>query len=189
MKCDETKPVCERCTKTGRKCDGYDLLANLNQANSRGLCLTPGVSISIPGSAAEKRGFSYYLECTGSALSGYYDRSFWWQLMIQAATTDPVVRHGVIAMGALHETYASRLDHPSKAIEQGFAVVQYTKAISLLRRSLAQGVQDPQAALLSCILFASFESIRGHFASAIVRYKYRCVFYLLTVSGSFKKRP
>ena len=171
MKCDEAKPACRRCTTTGRKCDGYIKdSSGPNSATSPGLVLVQALSTAIPGSTEERRSFSYYLNNTASEFSGYYDSSFWKKLLLQAAMGEPALRHAVIGIGSLHESFANkRLDYSPDAIERGFAINQYTKAIGHLRRSLSTGVQEPLTALMSCILFVCFDSIRGHFESALVR--------------------
>lgn len=51
---------------------------------------------------------------------------------------------------------------------QAFAVGQYSKALGHLRRGLATGNQAPITALMSCILFVCFDSLRGHFDTALV---------------------
>lgn len=171
VKCDEAKPACGRCTSTGRKCDGYikDILSS-NSLTSQGLALVQRLSTSVSGSAPEKRSFSYYLKNTGPELSGYYDSSFWEKLLLQGAIVEPALKHAIIGIASLHEAFANkRLDYSPDNVEWGFAINQYTKAISSLRRSLATSDQKPLTVLMSCILFVCFDSIRGYFTSAIVR--------------------
>lgn len=82
---------------------------------------------------------------------------------------EPALRHAVIGIGSLHEAFANRqLDYSPESIERGFAINQYTKAIGYLRKSLSSRTQEPLTALMSCILFVCFDSIRGHFESALV---------------------
>lgn len=159
VKCDEGKPFCLRCSSTGRKCDGYE--------DRNALQTIPRVSIHIPGSSDEKRGFQYFLKNTSVELSGYYDKSFWEHLLLQASSSEPALRHAVIAIGSLHEDFSNkRLTYSSE--NSGFAIKQYTKAISHLRRSLSAGLQAPLTALMSCVLFVCFDSLRGHFTGAMV---------------------
>lgn len=171
MKCDEAKPSCQRCTSTGRKCDGYAqdiFIARPQDAQDR--AIIHRISTSMAGNKEERRGFSYFLHNTTVELSGYFDTSFWQQLLVQASTAEPALRHAVIGIGSLHEAFTNRrLDYSPDSIERGFAINQYTKAIGHLRRSLATGKQEPLTALMSCILFVCFDSIRGHFKSAMVR--------------------
>ena len=49
-----------------------------------------------------------------------------------------------------------------------FATKQYTKSIVSLRRSIAARKQEPLTALMGCILFVCFDSLRGQFADAII---------------------
>lgn len=173
VKCDEAKPSCQRCLNTGRKCDGYssDILISSKETKNT-LDLIQRISTHIPGNTEEKRGFHYFLQNTASELSGYYDSSFWESLILAASAQEPSLRHAVIAIGALHEDFSQkRLAYsPSSPDEYGteFALGQYSKAIGALRRSLSSGKQEPLTALMSCILFVCFDSLRGWFESAMV---------------------
>lgn len=121
----------------------------------------------IPGNTEEKRGFQYFLTNTAVELSGYYDKTFWQYLLLQVSNAEPPLRHAVIAIGALHEDFSKkRLKYSPE--NSGFAMKQYLKAIRHLRTSLATGTQAPLTALLSCILFVCFDSLRGQFTAAIV---------------------
>jgi Fungal specific transcription factor domain len=174
VKCDEAKPACNRCSSTGRKCDGYpqDVMAS-NNPNDRGSpdSLIQRISTKVPGSTQEKRGFHYFITQTAPELCGFYETGFWEHLVLQTSAVEPALRHSVIAIGALHEEFAARRLEQSPRLESegvAFATNQYTKAIGHLRRSLAAGKQKPLTALMSCILFVCFDSLRGYFESAMV---------------------
>lgn len=168
IKCDEVKPSCKRCTSTGRKCDGYGpskLLSKIENGVSKEV--VQRLSTHLPGSAAEKRGLQFFIRNTAEELSGYYDKGFWEYLLLQASSSEPALRHGVVAIGSLHEDFRNRkLLYSSTST--GFAIDQYSKAIGNLRKSLAAGKQASLTALMACILFICFDSIRGHFTAAIV---------------------
>jgi hypothetical protein len=92
-------------------------------------------------------------------------------LILQASSVDSSLRHAVIAIGSLHEEFANnRLSYYKGQDARGveFAVNQYAKAIGHLRNSLSSGKHGPMMALMSCILFVCFDSLRGHFDSAMV---------------------
>ena len=102
-------------------------------------------------------------------LSGFYSSSFWEQLILQASTAEPSLRHCVIGLGALHEDYCKgTLRYDLEKSSPNFAVTQYLKALGHLRKALANGNQAPLTALISCALFVCFDSLRGHFSSAMV---------------------
>ncbi|KAE9379086.1 hypothetical protein N431DRAFT_553378 [Stipitochalara longipes BDJ] len=170
IKCDETRPICLRCSKTGRKCDGYALEAvAIPLDNRRSLALVQRLHTHTPGNSQEKRAFQYFITRTAVELSGFYSSSFWEQLILQASTAEPSLRHAVTGIGALHEEYVNgTLKYDVDKSNPTFAVSQYTKALGHLRKSLANGKQPPLTALMSCILFVCFDSLRGHFTSAMV---------------------
>jgi hypothetical protein len=138
------------------------------------LDLIQRISTHIPGNAEEKRGFHYFLQNTAQELSGYYDSAFWERLILAASAQEPALRHAVIAIGALHEDFSQNklaytgLKPSVDDYGTAFALNQYTKAIAALRRSLSSGKQEPLTALMSCILFVCFDSLRGWFESAMV---------------------
>lgn len=173
VKCDEAKPSCERCVSTGRKCDGYATSPKKLSLEVQSASDIQRLPTILPGTVDERRGFQYFVCNTAAELSGYFDTSFWEYLILQASVADPSLRHAIIGLGTLHEDFSNRkLDLATKCEVArsgfGFATGQYTKAISHLRRSLASGKQNPLTALMSCILFVCFDSLRGHFSSAIM---------------------
>lgn len=172
IKCDEARPSCYRCSTTGRKCDGYssDIVIS-SQTFKDCINLIQRISVHVPGNAEEKRGFDFFLRNTAAELSGYYDSSFWGNLVLAASTQKPSLRHAVVALGALHEDFSQKRLHSAPSLENQraqLALNQYSKAIGALRRSLSHGKEEPLTALISCILFVCFDSLRGHYESAMV---------------------
>ena len=80
VKCDETKPECERCTTTGRKCDGY--LAQPHKQAAAALTADVKelvVSRSInweQGDLAERRAIDFFRCRTAPSVSSYFDTDF-----------------------------------------------------------------------------------------------------------------
>lgn len=170
VKCDEAKPSCQRCSTTGRKCDGYSSDITISSPKNS-TDLIQRVIVHIPGNTEEKRGFDFFLRNTAAELSGYYDSSFWEKLILAASAQKPSLRHALIALGALHEDFSRQRLVPSTPSEDQkaqFALNQYAKAMGALRRSLSSGKEEPLTALMSCILFVCFDSLRGWFESAMV---------------------
>jgi hypothetical protein len=123
-----------------------------------------------PGSSQERRAFHYFVTRTAVELSGFYSDSFWEEIILQASNADGAIRSAIIGMGALHEEYVNgTLNYDEgTTCNPTFAVSQYTKALSSLRKALTNGKQAPLTALMVCILFVCFDSLRGHFTSAML---------------------
>ncbi|CZT51716.1 uncharacterized protein RSE6_12903 [Rhynchosporium secalis] len=107
----------------------------------------------LPGSAQEKRGFQYFLTQTGGGLSGFYSSDFWERYVLQSSAAEPSLRHAIIANGSIREEFANR------------------RLVYGRDESLADGKQATLTALMSCILFVCFDSLRGHFVSAMAHLK------------------
>ena len=164
VKCDEQKPNCFRCTSTGRKCDGYQFDITPGQSGR----LVHNISLVLPGTLQERRAFEFFRSCTVTELCGYFPDEFWERNVLQASFSHPAIRHGVIALGALHEGYKAVLQPETKIDDLVyFALRQHTKGLSNLGKSLSSGNQQTQVALMSCIVFSCFDRLTSDIDSAI----------------------
>ncbi|KAJ4391456.1 hypothetical protein N0V93_005073 [Gnomoniopsis smithogilvyi] len=165
VKCDETKPFCLRCTKTGRKCDGYlDPKALTKRRGPRDVAphdhvLSPLLEFAAP---EEQRAFCFFQHSTAPCISGDFDTEFWRVIVLQISQTEPAVRHAVLAVSSLHEgldagSSDGALSHP----QQSFALQQYNKAISRLLDQMNNPLTKPLASLLTCVLFVCIEYLQG----------------------------
>lgn len=115
----------------------------------------------------EQRSLDFFRNRTSSEIAGGLVSELWSAFILQVAYSQPAVRHAIIALGALHEQCQL---HP-EAPEREFAMLQYSKAIravSSLRLDDSKDALD--VALLSCVLFAAFEILQGHYKSALTHF-------------------
>lgn len=154
VKCDETKPACARCVTARRTCEGYDPLI----AQGSGGCLaspTPGLFDSLQ----EYRSFAYFVERTSWQLAGFFDQGGW-QLLLAIAQQDTAIRHAVIALGSLHETFEYGVT--ANAIPNGFTLQHYDVAIrqhvDRLRRHPDE-TTETDGYLTSCSIFVWYATI------------------------------
>jgi hypothetical protein len=92
--------------------------------------------------------------------------------VLQATHHEPAVRHAAIAFGALHERFtlhaSSMLRRTENKDNDNFALSQYVKALgSVLQPMRAERKQAADVALMTCILFICFETLRGHHSAAL----------------------
>ncbi|KAE9377133.1 hypothetical protein N431DRAFT_480242 [Stipitochalara longipes BDJ] len=181
VKCDETKPACLRCQKFGRICDGYAP----EPSQHRGLIdIQPrirfadfyGPSMTIHTSEDEARYFDFFTERTAHELSGFFDSTFWSQLVLQESHNVAAIRHAVIALGALNKSLESAPGPDLKVnviqsidkMHHQHAVSQHLKAIQALNHYISSS-SSPQLrnALIACLLFVCFETFQGSYASSV----------------------
>ena len=85
---------------------------------------------------------------------------------MQIAHHEPAIRHALIALGDLHEHY-ELLTHPD-APRPAFAMQQYMKSLHRVASlDISRSDTTIDVALVSCVLFAAFESLQGHYQSAL----------------------
>lgn len=172
VKCDEAKPFCIRCTKTGRRCDGYLDAKSMAQRRRRSGVVhnntisetqTPVTLFYEWASSDEKRSFHFFQHVTAPCLSADFDGAFWRVLVLQICQTEPAVKHAVLAVSSLHEsmvrgTFAPYVDTGDR---QSFALWQYNKAITCLLDQMREADAKPLVPLLTCVLFVCIEFMQG----------------------------
>ncbi|KDN70018.1 putative C6 zinc finger protein [Colletotrichum sublineola] len=183
VKCDETKPACIRCTKTGRKCDGYlppEQTAS-NAGGSPGSDGLPPLSPSISffsdwaGGSREQRAFEFYRNFSvPSIFSDGVASTLWKKLVPHFCHAEPAIRHAVLAISSLHETLALPPGSNPTAEEEDnygllantFASEQYGKALKHLREWKPTDASPATVPLLACLLFICIEFMLGDEAAS-----------------------
>ncbi|KAK4234803.1 hypothetical protein C8A03DRAFT_18363 [Achaetomium macrosporum] len=173
VKCDEAKPYCMRCTKTGRRCDGYldgrtiaqrqRRAAGLGGSDAVGMMRAP-TAPPAPfydwASSDERRAFHFFQHVTAPCLSGDLDSAFWRVLVLQISQSEPAVRHAVLAVSSLHEGMvqaAATTPYASPEDRNSFALYQYNRAIACLLDQMRTVDARPLVPLLTCVLFVCIE--------------------------------
>ncbi|KAH8729832.1 hypothetical protein BGZ61DRAFT_504582 [Ilyonectria robusta] len=151
VKCDEAKPHCLRCVRTGRKCDGY---RESTRSTPEPLALSPVPGLGF-GSDREAHAFDYYRARSAKILSGAIDAGFWGGLVLKLSATEPAVRHAILAVSSLHECVEVK-NTTGRELDRSFAFREYGNAIRSLR-NWAQRDEHSAIPLLVCILFVCIE--------------------------------
>jgi len=172
VKCDEAKPTCQRCCKAGRKCEGY-APPDRSKRNLEGALIiikyvAPSKTPSLlpTADAQEQRSLEYFRSRTVPELAGSFNSEFWSRFILQTAQHEPAIRHAITALGSLHEHFESAED--ARAANSDFGLQQYSKAIQCVVKGPTPFAGQPtDVALISCILFTAFESLQGHYRTAL----------------------
>ncbi|KAH6898103.1 hypothetical protein B0T10DRAFT_535065 [Thelonectria olida] len=185
IRCDRGRPFCERCTKTGRKCDGYlpsgekvpsadedrpgKLYLKSRPPSYSLLCGLGGLSISLGPEAG--RSLRYFQQNTALEIAGYFDSDLWSTIVLQISRREQCVQQMVVAIGLLHESfhhdyaggYGSSLN---QALRQQ-AIREYSVGIGLLNNHIStQGWANLEITLMCSILCVAFEWMRGDYRAA-----------------------
>ncbi|KAI9644227.1 hypothetical protein NHQ30_007582 [Ciborinia camelliae] len=116
----------------------------------------------------------FFRTYTAPEFAGDFSTEFWERRIFQAATIEPSIRHGILALGAIHRNYTETYQQPQAVAQnptQAFAFRQYTKAIKILRESIVREPHSLDMTLISCILFICFDCLVGDHAAALVHLK------------------
>ncbi|CVL05924.1 uncharacterized protein FPRN_14196 [Fusarium proliferatum] len=181
VKCDETKPKCDRCEEYGAFCE-YQLpqpkeAAYKVEDSSRDLIPIqprhPVQPISNPSDSlcceeVEARYFRIFHEKLAFDLSGYHEAPFWTRLIPQQCHHHPGIKHAILALSALYKSALSSGSHTVNLNDEhySFALVQQRQAIRSLRNDLSSGQPQMRLALVASLLFSCFESFHGDWETA-----------------------
>ncbi|KAJ5976299.1 hypothetical protein N7481_010006 [Penicillium waksmanii] len=117
----------------------------------------------------ERRSFQFFLEKTAPQLAGDFECAFWESLLLQSVHHEPAIRYVTVALGSLHETFerdVAPFRSGQLAANGTFALHQYLSAMRCLMPTPTSS-QPLDVCLISCVLFACFEAMRGHYGPAI----------------------
>ena len=143
IKCDERKPSCGRCLKSGLTCQGYHLPQPL--------------LFDYEASVTERRRFQFFLDYTVPSIEvgNDPDRQFWTQTILQASHTAKYIRHALLAIQAYHE---SLTDSQNSLAHQLYAQEHYLKGLRAATE--ARDRSDLAEVLMMSIALRSLEVAR-----------------------------
>ncbi|OJJ81706.1 Zn(II)2Cys6 transcription factor [Aspergillus glaucus CBS 516.65] len=158
VKCDETLPSCNRCTRTGWKCQYPDPLSSPSSIPS----FFPSRTFNTQ---REYQYFDFFRFQTVTDLSGWFSSYFWHRLVLQMSHSEGVVKRVAVALGAL------QMDGSYAGTDQRMALQYYNEALSGLRGLLGStGMRSIDVALTTCILISCFEVFRRDYTAAQMHY-------------------
>lgn len=104
----------------------------------------------------ELRSLVFFCQRTGPEWSGWRDASFWNKLILQACHLNRSILHGVVALGALHESSEVDGESDEGSNLRELALHQSSKAS---RMAFETAVSDI-ATLISCIIFICLQNLQ-----------------------------
>lgn len=191
VKCDETKPECERCTWGRRKCSypsiwRHEMSAPSSKTRSSTRSKSPTNEQSLtsmpqtPASVCQNLSWETLLQpVERRALHHFHHRSalefsdalsidFWRCYIPSLSLTSPAIRHAIIAASSLHEEFISS---GCSLQNSSFALLQYNKAISAVNTRLVLEQSSPTSVLgetlTACALFVCIEVLLDDYGRAL----------------------
>ncbi|KAL4779435.1 hypothetical protein BJX76DRAFT_351789 [Aspergillus varians] len=160
VKCDEGKPSCRNCARTGRRCEGYPQSPTTEKANAQLQIQVYNLPFKVPGSQADRQLLHFYCCEAAGSLSSFSDPTLWTRLVLQRSHDQPVIRHSLVTLAALYRDYlqGGNTIQPSAS---DAAMQRIGKCHRQLRLYLRSPDASPDTALICSILFYAFETLIG----------------------------
>ncbi|KAM7208156.1 hypothetical protein V8F20_001436 [Naviculisporaceae sp. PSN 640] len=176
IKCDETKPICQQCSKVRVVCDGYDYPPRCN-TSPKSNPSSPSRSLSATGNEYSTEDIPYvdfFRYQLIEEFAGYSCTDFWSRVVLCEAMNRDCVRHLVLAIASLSKAIseASKEKRPSPLSPWTHSLVantnharslqHYVKGLSLFRRQyITADIKSPRAVLIMTLLLITFELLQG----------------------------
>ncbi len=100
-------------------------------------------------------------------MQDYIGSALWDRLALQAAHKEPAVRHVAIAVALLDEARCPGQTDLYSTVDISYALRQYSRAISGLRKLLSQPDRCSLEAALICSLYAIYFEVVGKYTIAL----------------------
>lgn len=172
-RCDEAKPICETCLRTGRICDGYIDPQTRQRFGGHADRISPVLDLApraIFSNETEAQGFRFYEQVTNLQLGDALRRHGWAPPLLQLSHQNPAICHAVAACGILSKRYqvnelSTAWDAEANELHEK-ALQQYGKAVVGLRSQLSSSLGG-QTSLVEyapacCFLLIVFEFLQGN---------------------------
>ncbi|KAN0110587.1 hypothetical protein V8E51_006974 [Hyaloscypha variabilis] len=190
IRCDEAKPFCNRCVKTGRKCDGYRELKSTSpeapnnrsrspskNAEAQSYNGPPSSPLVLPAfdDDQQRQLYSYFVTNTSTANCLYYRADFWTYRVLQLSLSEPAIKYALCSLSSLHNMFRASIGRSTPsgrtaAEHRSYSLVQYNLAVKHTQKILAEsGDGDNNAVikgLVACVLFICFENLIGNYKTA-----------------------
>ncbi|OKL61535.1 hypothetical protein UA08_03312 [Talaromyces atroroseus] len=157
-KCDEKIPSCTPCMATGRKCDFESLVSQSLLQPS----LKPNhLGMLLLSTSEDSAHFGYFINVCAKDFSLFFESPVWESIVLQAACTEPCIRHAALAIGAMSRNNYDRHTQSSEPEAREYSMKQYNLALRALSHALDQGTGRSELAALGSITFIAFEVLWG----------------------------
>ena len=158
VKCDETRPFCQRCTKAGRACDGYKPPPRVHLHT---ICPRPQSRLLVlakPLKDIESIALDFFRLATIHQLPcASATETPWEHVALDLVYQQPSIAAAASACAALHRAETDVKDDNQRE----FALQQYNKSLSLLRDYISKlraetTDDDNLVVLVACLLFFTY---------------------------------
>ncbi|KAK0637034.1 hypothetical protein B0T17DRAFT_97161 [Bombardia bombarda] len=177
VKCDETKPSCNRCLQAKRTCDGYTPDGPAAVLGRRELAVVVRTLSTIrpaarvlarPQTADDVAFFDFFRLRTAPAAGAFFPTDFWSRRILQVAHAEPAVWNAALAIGALHrrsELTNMPTGHNNQQRTQSTeqALLRYGNALTE-----AQSISDPSKLLVLSLALAAVSNLSGNWTHSRV---------------------
>lgn len=165
MRCDQAKPLCARCTSTGRSCDGY----TVQQVKSP--IIPRQLDHRLPGTDEERSHFHFFASTILANLPPFFDFGFWDSDYLQACNAYPALFHASAAMAAVHRLMICQHQGSSdldQDLFSNFLLRQFNQSIKHVGLAIRTGRNEDRAFILAtCIVFTCLSAFQGRYLEAM----------------------
>ncbi|KAF7858469.1 hypothetical protein EAF04_009069 [Stromatinia cepivora] len=189
LKCDEGKPACFRCTKSGIRCRGYTTqvptATKMKDVIRQGLVPICPAPPTLPNNEPSYLNLSeqellYFQDFASPASADPYgmimdtarrtarsiESFFWTEAVLQESFATPCIRHGIVAIPALLRSFQLDTNNSQQAQDhEQFALKQYGKTLRSTRDFIETTkctAEHSRTLFISSMILAHFDCFYGN---------------------------
>ncbi|PVI01728.1 hypothetical protein DM02DRAFT_671049 [Periconia macrospinosa] len=164
LKCDENRPECNRCLKSGKRCVPRE------QGATRPSFVLYTISKSPPHfprvNAFVQRSLHHYRVEVAPAITFPFYSELWSEVVFQMTEKYPFIMSAVTALSNMYELYQQ--PHSARASLQQASIHHYNQAISgIMSISQNQDQDNTEAIVVSSVIFYALDAMRGSWSNAL----------------------
>lgn len=171
-KCDEGKPTCLRCARSGKRCEGFaDHTLPLSTTETLHLSspcrpLSTHLKTNPVQSRFAELGFEILAQ--QACQDGFgIGANVWTCLLPQLSSMNPTINAAIASLGATYEAVVLRPIH-SIGLGDSLAAIQYHHALASLQSDVLLQSHGPVPSFLASLLLAAVEVLSRHFTNALM---------------------
>lgn len=167
VKCDEGKPACANCNRSGRRCEGYQSTTSTfywYEHDGKGIVKERNPSVISRtitpkyGNHGDKALLDLFLNKTAVELVKFSNPYFWYTLVPQASWSHEGIRQAVAAVGLACDE--SKCPDQVAVVKRTQSFHHYNMAIRSLTATNGQNT-TPDVMLICCVMFWLFENLKN----------------------------
>lgn len=189
VKCDETHPICRRCTSTGRKCDGFrtNLVVKIDPLSYRSIATpTKSVNTYMNCTSEQVQAHQFFVLRLVPDMTRVISSTFWEKHILRAAVTEQPIWLAISAMSEIvrymqNTDDTGSFNQSTRGSRLSTALQWYTRSVLEMQKIIDRQVSWSVLCGMTAIIYFCIECLLENVQNAQMIYQ-RTLFAVITAN-------